>query len=268
MRDGRIGTSATDEPAKRKLDAAGLTVAPIKSTTHALRRADLLGSVADAVEPARRHSVIGGNCGSPWRRSERTTPLRPPHDGEGESMPLTALENGPQWNWSELRRYLARLEDASASTPLSSATAPCAASSWARAPSAPRRPKQIEAMATAADRLPPVAWFLVDAGPASDGDDNPCHRAGPAPRRCWRSPRGSRAPGTTLEIIVDVAVQFSDVEINLSDLGIPRRQPADQLERLGVSAGNRARHEQLMLAAAPSRRAPASSRSPCRCSAA
>ena len=75
-------------------------------------------------------SVIGGNCGF------SIAPLGGPEDADYirrmmavvEGMPLSALENGLDWDWRSFGEWLGRLEGGVAVTPASwSGTARCAA---------------------------------------------------------------------------------------------------------------------------------------------
>jgi N-acyl-D-aspartate/D-glutamate deacylase len=117
IRDGRIvalGAPGTDEvgPASTEVDGTGLMLTPGFVDPHTHYDAQLFWDPTGS--PSNLHgvtTVIAGNCGF------TLAPLTP---GDGdytrrmmakvEGMPLKALEEGIEWDWSTFPEYLARLE--------------------------------------------------------------------------------------------------------------------------------------------------------------
>jgi len=265
LRDGRIASiGTTDEPAKSKLDATGLAVAPGFIDPHTHYDAQIFWD--PALSPSNLHgvtSVVGGNCGF------TLAPIGP-RDGDYirrmmakvEGMPLAALENGPGWNWSSFAEYLDRLEGRMG---LNAAflVGHCALRRKVMGDDAVGKkatPRQIEQLVALLHESLAAGGFGFSSTQAlthSDGDANP------VPSR-WASPEEMLAlsaavkphPGTTLEIIVDGCLtQFSDVEINLMiSMSLAANRPINW-NVMGVSAANRARHEHQLMAGSRAKQA-------------
>ena len=111
IRDGRIVAVGTvDEPARRRLDADGLVVAPGVIDLHTHYDAQLCWDPYAA--PSSLHgttTVIGGNCGFS---------IAPVQDGDidymsrllarVEGMPLESLQSAVPWDWRTFGGYLDR----------------------------------------------------------------------------------------------------------------------------------------------------------------
>ena len=115
LRGGRIAAvgELAGEAARETLDADGRVVCPGFVDPHTHYDAQLFWD--PLASPSSLHgvtSVIGGNCGF------SIAPLGGPQDAEYirrmmavvEGMPLSALENGLDWDWRSFGEWLARLE--------------------------------------------------------------------------------------------------------------------------------------------------------------
>ena len=113
IRDGRIAVVGTvDEEGATELDAEGLVVAPGIIDPHTHYDAQLFWD--PTASPSNLHgvtTVIGGNCGftlAPIKAADHDYIRRMMAKVEG--MPLVALENGIDWDWTTFAEYLDRLE--------------------------------------------------------------------------------------------------------------------------------------------------------------
>jgi N-acyl-D-aspartate/D-glutamate deacylase len=113
IRDGVIVTvGEVTEPATTELDATGLYVAPGIIDPHTHYDAQLFWD--PTASPSNIHgvtTVIGGNCGftlAPIKTEDHDYIRRMMAKVEG--MPLVALENGVEWDWTSFAQYLDRLE--------------------------------------------------------------------------------------------------------------------------------------------------------------
>ena len=109
VHDGRIvAIGEVDEPARRRVDAAGLFVAPGIIDPHTHYDAQL--SWDPHATPSSWHgvtTVIGGNCGftlAPLQSRDADYTRKMMVNVEG--MPLDTLEQGASWDWSSFAEYL------------------------------------------------------------------------------------------------------------------------------------------------------------------
>ncbi|MBI3782279.1 MAG: D-aminoacylase [Deltaproteobacteria bacterium] len=253
VRDGRFVTvGKSDEPAKQTLDAGGLVVAPGFIDPHTHYDAQIFWD--PFLTPSNLHgvtTVIGGNCGfslAPIRSQDADYMRRLMVKVEG--MPLGALENGIEWNWSTFGEYLDRLEGRIG---LNAAflVGHCALRRrvmGADSVGAPATPAQIAEMVRLLHESLAAGGFGFSSTQAfthSDGNDKPVPSRFAGPEELLALSAAVREhPGTTLEIIVDGCLtQFSDTEVNLM---IAMSRAADRPVNwnvMGISASNRSRFE-------------------------
>ena len=113
VRDGRIvALGSTDEPARRRIDADGLVVAPGIVDIHTHYDAQVFWDAS--LTPSSLHgitTVVGGNCGfSVAPLTPEAGPYLMQMLAKVEGMPLESLEQGVPWDWSSFGDYLDRLE--------------------------------------------------------------------------------------------------------------------------------------------------------------
>ncbi len=113
VRDGRIvALGSTDEPARRRIDADGLVVAPGIVDIHTHYDAQVFWDAS--LTPSSLHgitTVVGGNCGfSVAPLTPEAGPYRMQMLAMVEGMPLESLEQGVPWDWRSFGDYLDRLE--------------------------------------------------------------------------------------------------------------------------------------------------------------
>lgn len=113
IRSGKIvAVGEVTEAAASELDATGLVVAPGIIDPHTHYDAQLFWD--PTASPSNLHgvtTVIGGNCGftlAPIKAEDHDYIRRMMAKVEG--MPLVALENGIDWDWTSFGDYLGRLE--------------------------------------------------------------------------------------------------------------------------------------------------------------
>jgi N-acyl-D-aspartate/D-glutamate deacylase len=264
IKDGRIVSIGGGEPARRRLDAGGLVVAPGFIDPHTHYDAQIFWD--PRLSPSNLHgvtTVIGGNCGF------TLAPLGP-HDADYirrmmakvEGMPLAALESGIDWEWATFAEYLDRLEDRIGLNAIF-LVGHCALRRkvmGAEAVGHKATPRQIEAMVQLLHESLAAGGFGFSSTQAithTDGDANPVPSRWASPEEMLALASAVRAhPGTTLELIVDGCLtQFSDVEINLMiSMSLAAGRPLNW-NVMGVSAANRARHEHQLIAGARAKQA-------------
>ena len=113
VRDGKIvAVGRLDEPARRRIDAEGLCVAPGFVDIHTHYDAQVFWD--PTLSPSCYHgvtTVVGGNCGfSIAPLSEGAADYLMRMLARVEGMPLESLREGVPWNWKSFGEYLAALE--------------------------------------------------------------------------------------------------------------------------------------------------------------
>jgi N-acyl-D-aspartate/D-glutamate deacylase len=238
IRDGRIAAvGAIDEDATETIDADGLVLAPGFVDPHTHYDAQLFWD--PFATPSNLHGVttiIAGNCGftlAPLVGGEPEADYLRNMMAKVEGMPLAALENGVDWNWSAFSEFLDRL-DGNVGVNAAFLVGHCAlrrAVMGADAVGNEATPDQIEAMkaelATAIE-AGGLGFSSTQAFTHSDGDGQP------VPSR-WASRDEVLElcavvrdhEGTTLEVIVDGCLNgFSDDEIEwLTEMSLAGRRP-------------------------------------------
>lgn len=258
IRDGRIvAVGDIGETARTTLDASGLVVAPGFIDPHTHYDAQLLWD--PYASPSSLHgvtTVIGGNCGftlAPLAPGDADYTRRMMAMVEG--MPLAALEEGIDWNWSSYAEYLDRL-DGRIGLNAGFLVGHCAlrrAVMGRDATGNEADAKQVEAMATMLhDALAAggLGFSSSQAHTHNDGDHNPvASRFASRSELLALSAVVREHPGTTLEFITDGCLdQFSDQEIDLMvAMSLTARRPMNW-NVMGVSARNAARHEHQLSA--------------------
>ena len=258
LRNGRIASiGATEEAAKGKLDAAGLALAPGFIDPHTHYDAQIFWD--PSLTPSNLHgvtTVIGGNCGF------SLAPLGP-NDADYirrmmakvEGMPLGALENGIEWNWSSFGEYLDRL-DGHMGLNAAFLVGHCALRRTvmgAESVGAPAAPEQIAKMVQLLHQSLSAGGFGFSSSQSfthTDGDGNPVPSrfGGPEEMLAFAKAVGEHS-GTTLELIVDGCLtQFGDAEINLMIAMSHAANRPVNWNVMGISASNRGRHEHQLAA--------------------
>lgn len=250
-----IGTVTAQ--AKREIDATGRVVAPGFVDPHTHYDAQILWD--PFASPSNLHGVttiIGGNCGF-------TLAPIPAGDADFfrrlmamvEGMPLAALENGIEWNWSSFPEYLDRLEGR-LGVNAGFLVGHCALRRTvmgARGTGGEATPDDVAAMglllreSLAAGGL---GFSSSQAHTHQDGDQNPVpSRYATRDEILALSKIVGEHEGTTLEFITDGCLdRFSDTEIDLMvSMSLAARRPLNW-NVMGVSASNPSRHEHQLSA--------------------
>ena len=225
IRDGRIvAVGDVEEEGAKELDADGLMVAPGIIDPHTHYDAQLFWD--PTASPSNLHgvtTVVGGNCGftlAPIKSADHDYIRRMMAKVEG--MPLVALEEGIEWDWTTFGEYLGRLEG-NLGVNAGFLVGHCALRRWVMGD---ERGGEV----ATDDEVAAMSALLaesIDAGGLgfsssqsrthSDGDGNPISSRNADRREMLAFCEVVRdRPGTTLEYITNGCLDtFSDEEIDL-----------------------------------------------------
>jgi N-acyl-D-aspartate/D-glutamate deacylase len=225
IRDGRIASiGKVDEAGTTELDADGLVVAPGIIDPHTHYDAQLFWD--PTASPSNVHgvtTVIAGNCGftlAPIKASDHDYIRRMMAKVEG--MPLDALENGIDWDWTTFGEYLGRLEG-KLGVNAGFLVGHCALRRWVMGSDRAAEVANDEELATMTALLAEsleaggLGFSSSQSRTHSDGDGNPITSRHADRREMLAFCEVVRDhPGTTLEYITDGCLDsFSDKEIDL-----------------------------------------------------
>ena len=226
IKDGMIVSVGTvSDAATTELDADGLVVAPGIIDPHTHYDAQLFWD--PTASPSNLHgvtTVIAGNCGftlAPIKAEDHDYIRRMMAKVEG--MPLVALENGIDWDWTTFGEYLARLEG-NLGVNAGFLVGHCAVRRWVmgadRAGRGGRTTTELAAMTRLlAESIEAggLGFSSSQSRTHSDGDGNPISSRYADRREMLAFCEVVRDhPGTTLEYITNGCLDaFSDDEIDL-----------------------------------------------------
>ncbi len=225
IRDGRIAAiGSVDESGTTELDADGLVVAPGIIDPHTHYDAQLFWD--PTASPSNVHgvtTVIAGNCGftlAPIKAADHDYIRRMMAKVEG--MPLDALENGIDWDWTSFGEYLGRLEG-KLGVNAGFLVGHCALRRWVMGSDRAAAVANDEEVATMSALLAEsleaggLGFSSSQSRTHSDGDGNPITSRHADRREMLAFCEVVRDhPGTTLEYITDGCLDsFSDKEIDL-----------------------------------------------------
>jgi len=258
IQDGRVVTvGRVTEGAHRTIDADGLVVAPGFVDPHTHYDAQLFWD--PFASPSNLHgvtTVIGGNCGftlAPLGKNDADYIRRMMAKVEG--MPLAALENGIDWNWSSFGQYLDQL-DGRIGVNAGFLVGHCALRRKVMGEGAVGGHATLEQTVEMVKLLDEclaaggLGFSSSQAFTHVDGDDSPVpSRFASREETLALAAAVRKHPGTTLEFIIDGCLnQFQDGEIGLMiAMSLAANRPLNW-NVMQVSALNRARHEHQLSA--------------------
>ncbi len=225
IRDGVIAAVGTvDEAGATEFDAEGLVVAPGIIDPHTHYDAQLFWD--PTASPSNLHgvtTVIAGNCGftlAPIKAADHDYIRRMMAKVEG--MPLVALENGIEWDWTTFAEYLARLEG-NLGVNVGFLVGHCAIRRWVMGADRAGEVADDDEVAAMAALLAEsieaggLGFSSSQSRTHSDGDGNPISSRFADRREMLAFCEVVRDhPGTTLEYITDGCLDtFTDAEIDL-----------------------------------------------------
>ncbi len=225
IRDGRIvAVGQVGEAGATELDAEGLVVAPGIIDPHTHYDAQLFWD--PTASPSNLHgvtTVIGGNCGftlAPIKAADHDYIRRMMAKVEG--MPLVALENGIEWDWTTFGEYLDRLEG-NLGVNAGFLVGHCAIRRWVmgdeRAGDVANDEELAAMVALLAESIEAggLGFSSSQSRTHSDGDGNPISSRNADRREMLAFCEVVRDhPGTTLEYITNGCLDtFTDEEIDL-----------------------------------------------------